>query len=197
MTRRHVSGAGSDGTVSSVATLLERVQPILDLTDSRFTGANRIQNMLAGSGAWSSANKAYAVPFQVRAAITVYQLGWLNGSGTMTDHVDMGIYTSAFAKVVSTGSVARTGVSVNQWVDIADTVLTADTLYHLVIANDGTTANQHLFHGTSASAIVGNFLGHKDSADALFPLPDPLTNMVAVATLTRIPSMFMALRAVA
>lgn len=180
------------------ATTGDFLYPIVDLGHPMFAASGSLVNSNSGSGALITANKPCALPFFVGAtAFTVYQLGWWNGSGVMTDHVDIGIYTSAWAKVVSSGSVARTGVSIQQWADIADTLLTANTKYYLALSGDGTTANQATFLAPSGTTAVTSFIGLLDSATDSFPLPDPLTNMAAASIYTRIPAMFMALRAVA
>jgi hypothetical protein len=127
--------------------------------------------------------------------MTVYQLGWFNGSGTMTDSFDIGIYDASWNRKVAGGGTARTGVTAVQWVDVTDTFIPVGK-YYLVGANNGTTANQmqDFMSASGVTAVFNAALGFFDSATNAYPLPDPLTNMVACATFTVIPMMMMACR---
>lgn len=146
-----------------------------------------------GNFTWPSANKPVAIPFYLWQPKTVYQLGWLNGSGTMTDSVDIGIYDSSWVRKVSAGSTALSGASSLQFVNVTDTPLTAPAKYYLVMSCNGTTANQlNVITGTVTQMLV--LAGCFDSATNAFPLPDPLTNMVAAATFVSIPNMYIAFR---
>jgi hypothetical protein len=152
--------------------------------------------MIAGPAAsvtWPSANKPIATPFRVFKGMTVYQLGWRNGSGTMTDSADIGIYDASWNRKVSAGSTARSGVSSIQWIDVTDTFLKPGK-YYVVTATNGVTASQQT--SIAAALTVGTMaaLGCFDSATNAFPLPDPLTNMVAAATFTWAPTSFIAAR---
>lgn len=146
-----------------------------------------------GAGAWPTANKAIAMSFRISQSLTVIQLGWWNGSGTMTDSVDIGIFTSEFARLVSGGGTARSGSSSIQFVDVAETVLGPGS-YYLAMSNNGTTSNntEYLDAGLSVSWVGA--MGGLDSADDLYPLPDPLTNMTTPSVFTRMPPMFIATR---
>jgi len=144
-----------------------------------------------GSVAWPSANKPIAMPFRIFKGTTIYQIGWKNGSGTMTDSADVGIYDTSWNRKVSSGSVARAGVSSVQWADVTDTFLQVGK-YYLVMSNNGTTAGQSIATDGTLSAVMLAGLGCFDSGTNAFVLPDPLTNMVAAATFTQLPMMFMA-----
>ena len=147
-----------------------------------------------GSGAWLGANLPFAIPFLLPRREVVYQLGWYNGTSA-GDNADVGLYDASWNRIVSTGSTAATPSSAPQFVDISDTVLAPGTLYYLVMARDTTTsARQRRWNVASAPAV--GLVGCYASADASFPLPDPLTNMTLVAaTWTTIPEALMALRA--
>jgi hypothetical protein len=147
----------------------------------------------AVSVTWPSANKPMAIPFRVFKGMTVYQLGWRNGSGTMTDSADIGIYDTAWNRKVSAGSTARSGASAIQWIDVTDTFL-RPAKYYIVTATNGVTASQQT--AIAGALTVGTMaaLGCFDSATNAFVLPDPLTNMVAAATFTWAPTSFIAAR---
>jgi hypothetical protein len=149
----------------------------------------------AATNAWPSANKPVAIPFRVFIGMSVYQLGWLNGSGTMTDGFDIGVYDASWNRKVSGGGTTRSGASTVQWVDVTDTFLPVGK-YYLVGAGNGTTASQFQNYMSSSgyTAAYNSFLGIQDSATNAYPLPDPLTNMVPCATFTVIPRMMMAAR---
>lgn len=170
---------------------------VLPSTRNRFIGPGSPETVaeawyaLAGriGAAWPSANKPVAIPFRLSQGCTVVQLGWVNGGGTMTDSVDIGIYDTGWNRLVSGGGAARSGASAWQWADVADTELSPGK-YYLAMSNNGTTANNVQFFGTGSNwgqTITLAWLGCYDSATDAYPLPNPLTNMVAVATFPRMP----------
>lgn len=166
---------------------------IISVASPEFSTEQLLFGAAPGNGAWVTANKALAIPFRISEPCTVYQFGWRNGSGTATDSFDIGIYTTAYAKIITGGGTARSGASSVQWVDVADTVLSVGS-YYLVGANNGITSNNITWTTAALNAAAMSLCGITDSADDLYPLPDPLTNMGAAATFTRIPSIFMATR---
>lgn len=139
---------------------------------------------------WTNANDPLALPFYLNQAATVTKLGWFNGSSVGTNW-DQGIYTASWARLVSTGSTARSGTSVWQWVDTTDVALAPGTLYYLVGVNSA-TSGQNVRAWTTALSI-NQFLGCLDSTTNALPLPDPLTDMGVPSSLTVIPAMAMAL----
>ncbi len=141
---------------------------------------------------WPVANKPVAIPFRVFVGMTVYQLGWRNGSGTMTDSFDIGIYDTGFNRKIAGGGTARSGAAAIQWVDVADTYLTVGKYYLAGAGNGITASNATQVVATSAVFMAG--LGVMDSGTNAYPLPDPLTNMVAAATFTGMPWMAIAAR---
>lgn len=144
-------------------------------------------------GTWPSANKAIAIPFQLLTDVTVYQLGWNNGTGTLSDSVDLGIYDTSWNRKVSTGGTARAGVTVQQWVDVTDTPLPPGR-YYLVMSSNGVTSNNAYWSTTLSNAACVALGGCLDSPDALYPLPDPVTNMGTPTQVWRIPNVFIAIR---
>lgn len=144
------------------------------------------------SGAWFSANDPLAVPFALADGDVLGAFGWLNGSSA-GDSVDVGVYDLAWNRIASTGSQTGSGSSVWQYQDITDVAIPAGR-YYLVMARSSTTANRQTFYATTSSAMVMSFMGCQDSATDALPLPNPLTNMAATATATRIPVMGMMFR---
>lgn len=135
------------------------------------------------NAAWASANDPVAIPFTFWETVTVYKLAMQNGSSP-GDNFDIGIYDENWVRKVSAGSTAAT--SSWQVVDIADTVI-GPGRYWLVLVRDTTTASRCGFYTVSFTVASMAFAGLFDSATDAFPLPDPLTNMAAVATATRPP----------
>lgn len=165
------------------------------MASPEFGSANfRLARGVSANLAWPSANKPCAVPFRVFTGMTVYQLGWRNGSGTMTDSFDIGIYDANWNRKVSGGGTARSGPSLIQWVDVTDTFL-SPAKYYLVGSNNGTTTSNAIsIDGAGTSVGMLAALGCQDSATNAYPLPDPLTNMVPAATFINIPQMVIAAR---
>lgn len=137
------------------------------------------------SGTWPSINDPVAIPFCLPYGGVVTELATENGSAA-GGNVDIGIYDTSFARLVSTGSQASVGSSIWQWFNVTDTALPPGR-YYLAMSRDDVTANRQRFLNMGASAPVAAFCGVLDSATDAFPLPNPLTNMAAAATFTRAP----------
>lgn len=150
------------------------------------------QTGATATGAWFSANDPLAVPFALANGGVVGALGWINGSSA-GDNVDVGIYDTAWNRLVSTGSIVGSGSNLWQYQDVTDVAIPPGR-YYLVMARSTTTTNRQGFYATTASALVMSYMGCQDSATDAFPLPNPLTNMAAAATATRIPVMGMMFR---
>lgn len=133
---------------------------------------------------WPNASLAMYVPIVVRDQITVYQLGWLNGS-SVAGNIDAGIYDRTLARLVSAGSTAQSGTSAIQLVDIADTTL-APGVYYLAMSADSTSTN---LMGTGGGLPAANYrtCGVAQQASAL-PLPSTAT--FAAMAQTRVPLLF-------
>ena len=120
----------------------------------------------AASAVFPVANDAFFLPFFVPKTVTVLELWWINGA-TVSGNVDVGIYNTSLARVVSTGSTAQSGTTATQVVDIADTVLVGPAMYYGALACDNVTAT--FFRGnnylTAAARIAGAF--QQSSAFAL------------------------------
>lgn len=167
---------------------------ILTLASQEFSisGVLRTTGTVATS-TWSSANKPLAFPFRMSYTAIVDRLGWMNGSSA-GGGVDVGIYDEAWNRIVSTGGTTGSGNSAWQFVDVADTTITGGLLYYLVMARDNTTANRPMRHVQTIDINVLKLGGAMDSATNAYPLPDPLTNMVSVATVNIVPVMGIGMR---
>lgn len=159
---------------------------ILTLCSPEFSGSGAINiqsNTGPSSALWFSANDPVAYPFRLSEAVIVDQLGICNGSAA-GGGFDVGVYSSSFVRLVSTGT--QTGSGNNQWqfINVTDTPLLADTLYYLAAVRDNTTANRQRILNFGGSVLAGALAGVKDSTTDAYPLPDPLTNMVTNAVTT-------------
>ena len=146
------------------------------------------------STTWPSANDPVAIPFRLSADAVVDQLGICHGSAA-GGNFDLGVYDSAWVRLVSTGSTGAVTNNTWQWVNVTDTPLVALKTYYLVGARDNVTANRQRAFGVSGTAAGCALVGMQDSATDAFPLPNPLTNMAAAAVAAVCPLMAVALRA--
>lgn len=172
-----VPGAGSAGGAAFLSS------PVIFLGTSPEFGPTGLLNSYSPSSyTWDSINDPVAIPFVMPVAGTVVALGWLNGGGAV--NADLGIYNTAFARQVSTGSVAKSA-SGFQWVSVGPTSLNAGQ-YFLVMSTNSIAANSGAGY-TLLSAGHLALMGCQDSATDAFPLPATLTNMAAAATFSHIP----------
>lgn len=168
---------------------------IITPVDAEFgsSGLLRVGRATGGISTWPTTKKPIGVPFYLNVPRTVYKLGWRNGSGTMTDSFDLGVYDAAWNRKVAGGGTARSGASAWQWVDTADTLLIPGK-YWLVAANLGVTANNSSAYSAVGSAAAWAFATIFDSTTDSYPLPDPLSALTAAATFLFLPVMGIALR---
>lgn len=153
--------------------------------------------LYAGFGQASTAHQVaqgcIALPFRSQEGMVVTHLGWQNGSAAGSNH-DIGIYTTAFVRLVSSGSTLGSGNSLWQWVDVTDTALNPGQIYYLVKSVDATTANR-IMAPNIGNTILLDMAGVQTSSADNFPLPDPLVSMGAPATFTVLPYLAIACRA--
>lgn len=122
-------------------------------------------------GSWTpGANAAIYVPFVPPADVTAKRLFFLGDNTTGT--IDVGIFAADGTRLVSTGSV--TNATARVVTDVADTSLTAGTLYFLGISASSSSSNTR--RATTGNALQGRATGLLLEASA-HPLP-------ATATLT-------------
>lgn len=145
---------------------------------SRLSLSPMIYTAISGAAAWSSANLAVYVPFRLTGPNVATKLFIGNGN-PVAGNVDIGIYDHAGRKIVSTGSVARSGVNDHQVIDIADTMLDAG-LFYLAVAMD-TTTNSNYRRYTVTAAYHTKMMGVAQQASA-FPLPATATFATATVT---------------
>lgn len=118
------------------------------------------------AGAAVGANVAYAVPVALPFPVTAVKLWWRNGS-SVAGNVDVGIYNSSFALLLSTGAVAQSGTAAVQAVDVTDTVLPAGLYYFALSASSAAMEIQQIVNGQI------NFTGAVNMTTA-HPLPSTL-----------------------
>lgn len=140
----------------------------------------------ASSQTWPTANKAFYVPVYLTIPIVVGRLWVLNGA-TAGNSWDVGIYTNAGGRIVSTGSTLQAGTSVIQSVAIAATALEKGN-YYLAMSMNGTTGT--VFRTNPAAGLV-RAMGCLVQTNA-FALPATAT--AAVADAAHIPIFGLAVR---
>lgn len=145
-------------------------------------------NSVAISTGLPAANDPYAFPFRMSEPVTVRELMVYNGSSA-GGNVDMGIYNTSWARLVSAGTTGGTGNSLWQIMNVTDTPLEENRTYYLVLVRDNATANRQRSFSGSLTVSQNALAGVQDSTTDAFPLPDPLTNMALAAAITQIPVM--------
>lgn len=123
------------------------------------------------STAWPLANVALFYPFSVVEPVTAVKLWVINGS-TASGNLDLGIYSAAGTRLVSSGSTAQAGTTAIQIVDTTDLLLLPNTYYYMAVAMDGTTATCRAWNTTTAGKYAA--MGMVQMASA-FPLPATAT----------------------
>lgn len=122
------------------------------------------------SGTWPTANRAFYYPFTINRGLTVTRMWMINGA-VVSGNVDIGIYNSSQARLVSMGSTAQAGVNAMQVFNVTDTVLTPG-LYYLALNMSSAT-------GTVILAIVAGFadlaMGYYSQAVGAVTLPATAT----------------------
>jgi len=91
---------------------------------------------------------------------------WTYNGGAVSGNVDVGVLDQEGTKLFSTGSTARSGTTLIQPFDIADTYLPVGG-YYLALAHDGTSAFRR---GSIGGGDLPRCVGMAEEADA-FPLP--------------------------
>lgn len=127
----------------------------------------------ATAAVWPAANRALAFPFYAPANMTLVD-AWVWNGATVANNIDIGIYDSAFVRVVSTGSVAMAGASAIQVVALADTKLYGGKNYWMAMNSDSATAT-FMRDTLSGSTTNAARCGCWQQANASVVLPDPAT----------------------
>ena len=121
------------------------------------------------SSTWVAANRAIAYPIYLPDWVTVVKM-WVANGAAVSGNIDIGIYNEAFSKLVSIGSTAQAGTSVNQVFDITDVSL-APGRYYVAVAMDNTTGT---VLRSAITTPMQRFMGCVQMASA-FPLPSTFT----------------------
>lgn len=139
------------------------------------------------STSWSTSNRALFYPFTLPWAYPVRRVFFVNGSAA-AGNTDVGIYTSSYRLIYSTGSTAQTVASDVQYVTPATMFWLPAGRYFLGVNNDGTT---NRMWATTSNVGYMNVAGVLRQTVA-FPLPDPMVpvaiisdNVTAYAGFTR------------
>ena len=93
------------------------------------------------SATWPVANTAYYIPFWLPFPYNVRRVFWVNGSSVTSTNRDFGIYTADGVRLYSTTSTAAVGISVPQYVDATDFLLTPGA-YYFGLSSSSITANR-------------------------------------------------------
>jgi hypothetical protein len=139
-------------------------------------GAQAFQSTGAVSTASWTANRAIYVPMAFDVPLLLARFFWVNGSVT-TDNIDCGIYDTNMAKIISTGSVARSGSSLTQYANVTDTLL-APGHYFLALASDGTGTCGEV----DSASIQGLRTFGLTQQETAFPLPSSMTPITVTTT---------------
>lgn len=151
-----------------------------------------VANFGATSTAWPAANRAIYCPIWLPWPYLVRRLWWVNGSAA-GGNWDIGIFSVAGTRLLSSGSVAGSGNSAPQF-DSGYDFLLPPGRYFLGLAHDSTTANRVTGHGSVGPG--GLRLGGLLQQDNAFPLPASMNPSAITATfmpiagMTRTPSGF-------
>lgn len=129
------------------------------------------------SAAWGTANLARYIPFTVTIPTTIYKLCVMNGA-TVAGNFDIAIFSTAYVKLVSTGSTAQAGVNTLQTVDVTDTELDTGRYYMGMSSDDATATTYRWFTPTTGMAAI---MGLRTEASA-FPLPTTATPIQSTST---------------
>lgn len=122
------------------------------------------------STAWGTANLALYVPFVADDVFTVIRFGWLNGT-VVAGNVDVGLFSSAWAKLLSTGSTAQATTSAIQVVTPAATSFGPGRYYLGISLSDATGT---IFCSPLTAGPHGRWGGCAQETSAL-PLPATAT----------------------
>ena len=142
------------------------------------------------SGTWGAANQGIYIPFTTPQRVTVYKLGWVNGSAA-GGNTDVGLYAGT-TRMVSTGPTARVTNSATQWVDIADQTLDPGT-YRAAMSHSATTANQVTLIPTASQTLGAQVLSDIQIEAGVGTLPATSASAV-VAAVNVVPFILLAVR---
>ena len=148
----------------------DSVAPVMILAGGRFgVGVNIAAGQAVQNSGALIASTAHLYPLTIPERVLVYKLFWAVAVDVASSTIDVGIYTSEYERVVSTGSTAvATGSPVLQEVDITDTVLDRGN-YYLAVAGGATPPNLSRNAQGTLQPLAGI------ARHAGFPLPATVT----------------------
>lgn len=128
-------------------------------------------------------NMAIYVPFFVEAPINISQFSWFLGA-TVSNNVDMGIYSSAGTRIKSVGGIAASGTASTLQNFNVGTVELGVGLYYMGFVSSSTSSTYFAVTGANPSMIgaIGIF-----QQSGSYPLPATAT--FSTATVNYIPLM--------
>jgi len=131
-------------------------------------GFSEMRANVSSAAAWPAANKAYYIPVYVTGHVAISSMMWRNGA-TINGNVDVGIYSRDGTRLVSSGSVAHSGVSVIQSTALSITL--TPELYFLALASSSATATFYRFtYGATLGPMLTQSVGLRASSSS-FNLP--------------------------
>lgn len=133
------------------------------------------------SAAWPTAAKAFYIPFALDRAVTLFRVGWHNGSAAQSGTREVGVYSAAGVKIIS-GSATPATINVVQFVDVTDTIL-GPGVYYMAMMDAGVittvawapvvpqVALMGVYTQTSASPLPSTATFAVDNAVTFLPIP--------------------------
>ncbi len=121
---------------------LQRLVPLHIFTTSRYNDLGTIgtflNSLFTASVAWSAANRALYVPLTIPHRFTVARFFSSNGS-SVAGTMDIGLYSNAGAKLISTGPASQAGTSQIQYIDVTDQSFPPGRYYLALLASSTST----------------------------------------------------------
>lgn len=132
-----------------------------------------------GNTNWPANNRAVYAPVSIPARFTIARFFAVNGTNA-TGNMDIGIYDLGGNRLLSTGTTARSGTSVVQYIGVTDTSFPAGQ-YYLALVASSTTGE---FFRTLSNAVFLRVSGwlQEDLGGTVLPATmTPVTNTNASA----------------
>lgn len=131
-----------------------------------------------GTSAWAANDLAIYVPVSIPVPFIIARFMVPNGSN-ITGNVDVGIYSAAGTRLLSTGSTARANASAVQYIGVTDQVFQAGT-YYLALVGSSTTGTY--LQAAIAVASRGRVVGVLEEQLGATTLPSSMTPVAFTRT---------------
>lgn len=128
------------------------------------------------SSGGATALRVYYMPIAIPGRFTVARFMTANGSAA-SGNVDVGLYSAAGLKLISTGSTARSGTNVVQYIDVTNQSFPPGRYYLAMVVGSGSNNMMRVSAGTISNARM---LGVLQETLGALPLPTTMTP-VAIA----------------